>query len=753
MRPIHKSSYQDGHLQAAMALSRMGRRDSAVSILQHAKKMDPTQDRLILLNQLIRKPGISVVMPTCMGAEWITHSLLTVAKQTIDPSLFEIIIILNGPEDGTGEKILDFSKRHPNINLQILKSAHQSAGIARNIGLLNVKFDHVTFLDDDDYISERFLSATYNYTDGRSVVFSVLKDDDGNEITESPAYQILLNQFRNKKEIKKSEALDAGTALTMTCIKVFPSYMTDMLKFSPELKNGEDVVLWTKILSKFDPQLILCPPEEQAIYYRTVRGLSVSRQPDSFKFSIADRIAVIRELEKIDPSNNDPFVSQKIFAALSFSVRYLRDNPGKYLSSIEYIKTSGLLREQEILEYINSKIAKNIAISFCFPPWSDTSGVVAAKRLVEGQEATDVISANLEKFRNRDDSLIHLKHPFIGRHIELDLEKPSFSGEHCIIEFTQQSMRSFLLLDREKDYNTLYSRAMWPASHFAAAAIKANKPSIRWTAEFSDPLNLDILSQERSETISRLWLKETGILSQIYPKVKKVIESKSMFAWAEYIAYVLADDIIFTNDNQREYMLSQHWIQDIRDSIFRKSRVVSHPIPDSGMYNIIKPELSLDSTKLNIAYFGNFYKTRGLIDILDAISELPVKERNLFSLYVFTSSPDNLAEEVEKRSISDVVYTHTSVPYFEFLSLCKNFDLLLVNDAKTMGIKSLNPYLPSKLSDYLGSKTPIWALVESGSPMDTFRFPAGSIKSPLGNVDRYVWDLKAMIWKFQRNGK
>ena len=42
--------------------------------------------------------------------------------------------------------------------------------------------------------------------------------------------------------------------------------------------------------------------------------------------------------------------------------------------------------------------------------------------------------------------------------------------------------------------------------------------------------------------------------------------------------------------------------------------------------------------------------------------------------------------------------------FFEFLNLTTKFDCLIVNDANTKDYKEINPYLPSKLSDYLGSR-------------------------------------------------
>ena len=53
----------------------------------------------------------------------------------------------------------------------------------------------------------------------------------------------------------------------------------------------------------------------------------------------------------------------------------------------------------------------------------------------------------------------------------------------------------------------------------------------------------------------------------------------------------------------------------------------------------------------------------------------------------------------------------------DFLSTCNNFDYLLVNDAQVSDVFGLNPYLPSKVSDYKGSKAKILALIEKGSAL------------------------------------
>lgn len=72
------------------------------------------------------------------------------------------------------------------------------------------------------------------------------------------------------------------------------------------------------------------------------------------------------------------------------------------------------------------------------------------------------------------------------------------------------------------------------------------------------------------------------------------------------------------------------------------------------------------------------------------------------------------------------------------------YDYLLVNDAETKGIKPLNPYLPSKVSDYLGANVPFWALVEAGSPLSGMSLPNGSKVTALGNMEGYIKALTEM---------
>jgi len=735
---------------AARRLRALGRTTSSNALLAEIDHAALPAAELANLSRINRAPGISVIMPTYKGVAHIGRSLESVAAQTLDPERFELVVVLNGPEDGTGMLLAKFRTQHPQVNVQVLSSHPAHAGHARNTGLQAAKFEHVTFLDDDDYLTPTFLEAALNKADGTSVVFCGLKDETAGVLSDSQAYQKMVQAFAGRDQITVADTSGAGTALTMTCIKVFPAYMADAVAFHTDLKNGEDVVFWSEIMHRFDPVLKMVPSGAEAFYVRNLRDNSVSRQQVSFQFHVRDRLAVVRELERIDPSRSNPMVSDKINAALEFTAQYIRQDRSSYEAVLDHIYGCGLQNPDAVRERLNRRIARKLSVSFCFPPWGDTAGVVAAKRIAQDGEPTDVISANLSSARERDEGLYRICDRYLAQHVELNIPTISFGQGATSVQFTDRALAMYGSLKKSRQYESLYSRALWPASHFAAAAIKAQDPALHWVAEFSDPLLLDIFSKERGGTIDLNWLDRVGISTAIEQAGAERLETPALFLWAEYVAYILADELLFTNENQMQHMLSQAWVAPWRDRIAAKARFSPHPTPAPALYDLTPADCSLEANRVNIAYFGNFYKTRGLNDLLTAFGGVSAQDRAKLCLHVFSGEEAGLAQAIAEHGLEAEVRLQGRRPYFEFLNLSRQFDYLLVNDAETRGIKEMNPYLPSKLSDYLGAGRSIWALVEEGSPMSRVNLPEGSILSPLGDVSSYQRVLKTMADTAQR---
>ncbi len=80
--------------------------------------------------------------------------------------------------------------------------------------------------------------------------------------------------------------------------------------------------------------------------------------------------------------------------------------------------------------------------------------------------------------------------------------------------------------------------------------------------------------------------------------------------------------------------------------------------------------------------------------------------------------------------------------FLEFLNLTTKFDCLIVNDTFTKGYKEVNPYLPSKLSDYLGSGSDIWMIYEEGSIMSRYDV---KYRSKIGDLESIEDMLQKII--------
>ena len=118
------------------------------------------------------------------------------------------------------------------------------------------------------------------------------------------------------------------------------------------------------------------------------------------------------------------------------------------------------------------------------------------------------------------------------------------------------------------------------------------------------------------------------------------------------------------------------------------------------------------------------------------------EERERLCLHVFTAQPDELALQIARVGLAGTVRVAPYLPVLEFLNLTTQFDVLVVNDATTAAHHDLNPYLPSKVADYAGSGTPVWAIYEDGSVLSSLDL---AHRSRLGDIEEAVRVLRTLI--------
>lgn len=365
--------------------------------------------------------------------------------------------------------------------------------------------------------------------------------------------------------------------------------------------------------------------------------------------------------------------------------------------------------------------ADELLISFFFPPSRDVAGMVLAKRYILEGKKFDVIQSASKG--DCDWEFKSLLDEYINEQILIDVDcSPNFT--ECIFEFVDKSMHE---LDKRPSYKKISTRVWKIANSFLALEYKFRHPEVYWQAEFSDPIIYDIYNKKRVAKDNKRIDDEAYIdkLNQFILDLnsrkgrdfKTVEKSVDVYFLVEYITFLFADEIVFTNENQRDFMLKS-FPDDVKDFVLHKSVIKPHPILPNEYYTIKDCKENLDSSMINIAYFGNIYSKRHFEVIYHAFEVLNHKFKSKLQFYFYLNDKPLVERLIEGLEISDNIHLKDTVDHLDYLNLTTKFDVLIVNDLITSDCFEANPYLPSKLSEYLGSGSDIWAIYEKGSTLE-----------------------------------
>jgi hypothetical protein len=553
-------------------------------------------------------------------------------------------------------------------------------------------------------------------------------DENGNL---NPDNSINTELLQNR-EVEAAMMYKILRGITMNGGKMFPTILVKDHEFIEELKSGEDVVFFTQLFTDWDFIFRVVPARGNVIYYRLLRTNSISRQQLSYDFNVLERLSVMKYLEmqlvKVKYDYRKNFIRSKILAQSGFISRFI--NQHKDLRSQVYADVIKSKLTSFPYHIYNENKAKTLVASYCFPPYVDTSGTVVAKRIRVMGELVDVIYNKMDTRRAINHTLSLIANEFIDKKFEVDTPT-TFSEWKGMGEFVERGLK---IIDAQVamkgHYKKVYSRAMWPASHFLAFAYKIRNRKVEWTAEFSDPLLYNIQGKERIIKIT-----DNEFIARIKQEVNRIHancpDNDNLFFWCEYLPFLFADKIVFTNENQKKYMLDRFPVREIKSVVLEKCTVSHQPVLPEMFYQIQKSDYTLDDSFVNLAYFGAFYQTRKLNELVEALEVMDNQEREKLKIHIFTDNPEEFRKEIKGTPLESVFCIGPYAGFFEFLNLTTKFDCLIVNDAATKHVKEINPYLPSKLSDYLGSGTPIWGLCEEGSVLSGSDI---AYKSPIGDV-------------------
>ncbi|MCC5914533.1 MAG: glycosyltransferase [Balneolaceae bacterium] len=229
------------------------------------------------------------------------------------------------------------------------------------------------------------------------------------------------------------------------------------------------------------------------------------------------------------------------------------------------------------------------------------------------------------------------------------------------------------------------------------------KPDAIWST--GDPWSSHWLGQKLAKSLNLPWVAD---FRDPWTLASVNLRRRSSFSeWADrkLEASVLkkAGRIVFTANQTRQCY------EHIYPEISERSRVIYNT---SGIYDLEKEgnaNLSKDSDKLNLLFFGTFRRLSPVQSIADVLEELGKTDRSLPEKVVIHSfgQPDReQLDYIREKGLSGQFRFHDKVLPEEGVSILKQADLLLLSSHPERDL-----IIPAKLWDYLASGKPILSLL------------------------------------------
>src|SRR5699024_3185796 len=157
--------------------------------------------------------------------------------------------------------------------------------------------------------------------------------------------------------------------------KIVPTRLINKYRYSEDLRSGEDVAFFANLLRIPDLKISVPSDLSQSAYLRHERTESVSRQRESYDFSVVQRVECMSAIKDVEVHASAEKARQGLMnAQFSFVESYLSRNPKQVDDAIELVISHRLNGFD--FSKLRSERVKRLVISYCFPPYADTSANV-----------------------------------------------------------------------------------------------------------------------------------------------------------------------------------------------------------------------------------------------------------------------------------------------------------------------------------------------------------------------------------------
>ncbi|OWU89272.1 glycosyltransferase family 2 protein [Flavobacterium sp. WLB] len=267
----------------------------------------------------------SVVIPLYNKANHIENTIKSVLNQTFTD--YEIIIINDGSTDNIEVFALDFNDKR----IQIYNQKNQGVSTARNLGIEKSKGELIAFLDADDYwFPDHLQELAHLYHDfpNCGIYCSRHKIRISKNHLQIPSYNGINNSFRGI--VTDYFFSNRPFRITWTSSLAIPKEIIEKNGgFTPEVTNGQDLELWTKIGIKYP---VAITNKITAVYNYNIPNSLAKNHVNSMKLMDFEQFKLS---EKENPSLKNFLDLYRIEYGLRYYIFGNKDKMNFYLKDVD----------------------------------------------------------------------------------------------------------------------------------------------------------------------------------------------------------------------------------------------------------------------------------------------------------------------------------------------------------------------------------------------------------------------------------